>query len=400
MSTGSATARTAEPLRVLHCPTLVGSNPSQLARSERKLGLASWAVAFEQNYINDDCDEVLWRAGDGVAAREFKRWKLLYRALSSFDVVHFNFGRSILPESIDPEPGTASRLRGVLRRAYRLYGLLFTLRDLPLLKRAGKAIFVTYQGSDARQIDYCRRHFEIHFADEVPPGHFPAGADARKREEIGVFDRYANGIFSLNPDLLHVLPARAQFVPYASVDPGEWRPAGYRPGTRARPLLAHAPTNREIKGTRFLMDALGRLKSEGIDFELVLVENMPRAEARAIYERADLVVDQLLAGWYGGMAVEAMALGKPVVCYLRHDDLRFLPPGMRAELPILEATPGTVYETLRELLGPRRHTLAAAGANSRSYVERWHDPDAVAARMKDCYLAALPGASKAQRSPA
>lgn len=394
----AAGAATAPAIRVLHCPTLVGGNPPQLARSERMLGLASWAVAFERDYINHDCDEILWRADDGVVAREFKRWKLLYRALSSFDVVHFNFGRSILPERIDTQPGPTSRLRGMLRHAYRLYGLLFSLKDLPLLKRAGKAIFVTYQGSDARQIDYCRRHFEINFADEALPGYFSAASDARKREDIAVFDRYADGIFALNPDLLHVLPARAQFMPYASVDPAQWRPPDYRPGARARPVVVHAPTKQGVKGTRFLLDAVNRLKSEGMDFEFVLVEKMSRAEARRIYERADLLVDQLLAGWYGAVAVEAMALGRPVICYLRQDDLRFVDPGMRSELPLINATPGTLYDTLRDLLGRHRHTLADAGARSRHFVEKWHNPDTVAARLRDCYVAALARTSRVTRN--
>jgi len=391
-------AVTAKPIRVLHCPTLTGGNSPQLARSERMLGLASWAVAFEQNYINYDCDEILWRADDCIVAREFKRWKLLYRALSSFDVVHFNCGLSILPNRVDAQPGPTSRLRGILRHLYRLYGRLFSLKDLPLLKRAGKAIFVTYQGSDARQMDYCRRHFEISFADEVPPGTYSAASDARKREDIGVFERYADGIFALNPDLLHVLPARAQFMPYASVDPARWRPPDYRPGARACPLVVHAPTRHGVKGTRFLLDAVNRLKSEGMDFEFVLVEKMSRAEARRIYERADLLVDQLLAGWYGAVAVEAMALGRPVVCYLRQDDLRFLDPGMRSDLPIINATPGTLCDTLRDLLGKRRHTLAEAGARSRNYVEKWHDPDTLAARMKNCYVAALSRTSRVTRN--
>ena len=44
----------------------------------------------------------------------------------------------------------------------------------------------------------------------------------------------------------------------------------------------------------------------------------PRRGARAL-RRADIVVDQLNAGWYGLFAIEAMALGKPVLTFL-HDE--------------------------------------------------------------------------------
>ena len=32
-----------------------------------------------------------------------------------------------------------------------------------------------------------------------------------------------------------------------------------------------------------------------------------------MYAQADLVVDQVLIGWYGALAVETMAMGKPVI---------------------------------------------------------------------------------------
>ena len=67
----------------------------------------------------------------------------------------------------------------------------------------------------------------------------------------------------------------------------------------------HAPTARAIKGTHHVLAALDALRAEGVDFDLELVEGRTQAEAREVYARADLVVDQLMLGWYGGLAVEA-----------------------------------------------------------------------------------------------
>ena len=58
--------------------------------------------------------------------------------------------------------------------------------------------------------------------------------------------------------------------------------------------------------------------------ELVLIEGMTYEQARQVYPTADLLIDKVLAGWYGGVAVELMALAKPVVCYIREGDLRFI----------------------------------------------------------------------------
>jgi glycosyltransferase involved in cell wall biosynthesis len=164
-------------------------------------------------------------------------------------------------------------------------------------------------------------------------------------------------------------------------------------------VVVHAPTDRGVKGTRFVREAVDRLQDEGVPFEYVQVENLPRAEARVQYERADLIVDQLLAGWYGGVGLEGMALGKPVICYIREQDLRFVPERMRAELPVIRATPATIYEVLREWLTKHRHELTEVGLRGRRYAERWHDPMRIAERVKRNYEAASGGRRPASPIP-
>jgi len=149
--------------------------------------------------------------------------------------------------------------------------------------------------------------------------------------------------------------------------------------------VLHAPSHQGVKGTRFVVDAVNRLKAEGVRFEFVLIEGVPHDEAMRLYARADLLVDQLLTGWYGGLAVELMALGKPVLAYIRDGDTGFLPPAMRAALPMINAAPATVYSVLKEWLTRRRAELAALGGRSREFVETWHDPRNIAAGLKAIY---------------
>ena len=61
---------------------------------------------------------------------------------------------------------------------------------------------------------------------------------------------------------------------------------------------------------------------EGLDADLELVEGLHHDEAFERYRAADIVVDQLNAGWYGLFAIEAMALGKPVVTFLHDEAVR------------------------------------------------------------------------------
>ena len=99
--------------------------------------------------------------------------------------------------------------------------------------------------------------------------------------------------------------------------------------------------------------------------------------------QADLVVDQLLTGWYGALAVEAMALGKPVLCYLREEDLkRFVP--FHEQIPIVRTTKETLAQDLDGLLRSpsRRDELGEAG---RQFVAKWHDPLKIARQTIEAY---------------
>jgi glycosyltransferase involved in cell wall biosynthesis len=136
------------------------------------------------------------------------------------------------------------------------------------------------------------------------------------------------------------------------------------------------------------LKTIERLQSDGVDLEFKLIEGLPNREARKLYEQADLLIDQLYAGWYGGLAVELMALGKPVISYIRESDLRFIPEKMRQELPVINANVETLYFVLKHWLN-KRMQLREKGMQSRLYVEHWHDPLVIAEQLKNAYIDVL-----------
>jgi hypothetical protein len=361
-------------LRVLHCPSNVGNNPQGLARAERRAGLDSTCVAFE-DLFGYEADESL--ATSSAVEFERRRWGLLRRALRDYDVIHFNFGRTMFPA-----PPSLSLRDGARHLPGRLYLRLLANRDLPLLRRAGKVIAVTFQGDDARQ------GYGTPLAAAAGQGYYTAAGDEVKRRTIAAFDRYADRIFFLNPDLGDVLPERATFVPYASVDPADWPPR--EPAALPEvPRIVHAPSHRRIKGTAHVVEAVEQLRREGVPLELELVEGRTHAEARAAYDRADLLVDQLLLGWYGALAVELMALGRPAVCSVDEERARrHVPAAMVDDLPLVRAEAGDLADVLRSLLTDRRGEYPDLARRSRAFVERWHDPAAIGERMRAEYEAA------------
>jgi glycosyltransferase involved in cell wall biosynthesis len=140
-----------------------------------------------------------------------------------------------------------------------------------------------------------RRRSVLHFLGSDIRGKTPGelryarGADARI---VGSYDA-----LRWVPDA-QVIPPGLDLSAYAPAPPSE----------RDRPVVLHAPSDRRRKGTEHVVAAC-----ESLDVDLDLVEGLRHDEARRRYEQADLVVDQLNAGWYGILALEAMALGKPVL---------------------------------------------------------------------------------------
>jgi glycosyltransferase involved in cell wall biosynthesis len=183
--------------------------------------------------------------------------------------------------------------------------------------------------------------------------------------------KYADRAIFINPDLGRYLPG-ATFLPYASVDVASIEP---RPlPDRQTVVVAHAPTNPRVKGTPHVVAAVEQLRDEGLDIELDLITGVTNAEAMERIARADVLVDQLHIGWYGGVAVEGMALGRPVVCFIDESDNPY-----GSALPVVRANPATVKAVLAELVVDRERRASAA-ADGRSFALREHDPRAIVRR--------------------
>lgn len=83
---------------------------------------------------------------------------------------------------------------------------------------------------------------------------------------------------------------------------------------RARrcPLVVHAPSNRLVKGTSYVLEAMAMLKRESVEFEFELISDRPNAYVRQRLIDADIVVDQP-GVWIGRLAAEGLSSGCVVV---------------------------------------------------------------------------------------
>ncbi len=156
------------------------------------------------------------------------------------------------------------------------------------------------------------------------------------------------------------------------------------PSGRKRPVVVHAPSSRRRKGTDHVLAACAEL-----DVDLRIVEGLHHEEALGHYRDADIVVDQLNAGWYGLFAIECMALGKPVVTFLHDEAVRRTEEAYDVRVPIVNATAGTLPDRLAELVALGADGREEVGRASRAYVEQVHDLERVTDRLVDLYAAVL-----------
>jgi glycosyltransferase involved in cell wall biosynthesis len=229
------------------------------------------------------------------------------------------------------------------------FGLTLVPRSLqfPILRTLGKKSVMHYLGSDIR-------------------GKTPAELAYGKKANAEVVGSY---------DAIRWVPEAEMIPPGIDVQAIEVAP----PSDRERPVILHAPSSRGRKGTGHVLAAC-----EGLDAELVLVEGLRHDEAFERYRGADIVIDQLNSGWYGMLAIECMALGKPVVGFLHEEAARRTAEAFGIEVPIVRTTKEDLSARLQGLVASpdERRRLGAA---SRAYAERVHDLGRVTDRLLALY---------------
>ena len=173
---------------------------------------------------------------------------------------------------------------------------------------------------------------------------------------------------------------------YKAIDLNLWRPDleippefRLKPTENLRILHSFYNLNREhdgrnIKGSPHILRAIERLRQEGHKVEYMFINNVPSRNMRYYQAQADIVVDQLIYGWWGSTLVETTALGKPVICYLRPAWKQFFLQTFPeySGLPVIEADRASIYDVLKNLVVDA-HYRQAAGVKSRRFAEQHFD---------------------------
>ncbi len=331
------------PGRVLHAPLEIAGQASRAVRGLRLLGVQADLFALPHPFGYDTPDIAPPDDRIGLA-------RAIAHASRSHDTFHFHFGQSFHP-----------RLR---------------LLDARALRASGRRVVVEFHGSEVRlpSIEAARSPFYVRIEGEDD-----AGADRLMARWAAITGGHA---IACDLGVATFLERHFEHVHHAGLRVEVARyPALAPDADGTRPLVvAHAPSDLKAKGTAFVRAAAERLP--GIEY--IELRGANNDEVIAGLGRADVIVDQLCLGSYGVVALEAMSVAKPVVCYLAPYRRVATPEGC----PIIQADPTTITEVLASWVG-RRAELHELGLASRAYAERNHDVAVVARRLLDIY-AALP----------
>lgn len=320
-------------INVLHLP--YGLPMIDICQGLRKKGIKASSLHFFQNRYDfkpDICANL-----DQLTKTEalIQKRNLLQNCMQQFDLFHFHFGETFLPNK----------------------------QDLQQLKEAGKKIVVHHHGSEVRSLSKARKYNNPYVKVK------PEWTDERIHQNLQMLSSYVNHAivpdYELYPYItpyyrnIHVIQNAVQMDQYTPSFPSR---------VKKMPLVVHAPTHRDLKGTDYVLSAVRELKNEGIPFQFQLLEHMTEKEVKAAMKQSDIVIDQLRIGSYGFVAIEGMAFGKPVISFIRPDLVTTFPSG----LPICNANPLTIKEKLRDLLlNPvKRYDL---GQKGRQYAMQFHD---------------------------
>lgn len=176
-------------------------------------------------------------------------------------------------------------------------------------------------------------------------------------------------VFVSTPDLLRWVP-NATWCPVV-IDAGKWLEPLSTRTSRVPPVVAHAPSQRWLKGTDRIEPMLHRLTDEGV-IEYRQVVGVPHASMPKFYADADIILDQFVLGIYGVAACEAMASGRLVMSHV--DDFTRAQVRERTgfELPIHEATIASLESQLR-LAASEPATFDAIRAAGPPFVQAVHN---------------------------
>jgi len=334
----------------------VGSagQPSILASALRNIGSSSQSISMHRHIFNYPTD-IIWRATTIKSKASLFIW-----SSHRFDIFHFHFSGffNFIDDNVYQIP---------------------SFWDLIILKALGKKIIFHFRGSEIRINSKFRKVNKFAW-DEFEDPASPKMNDQTKNELINYITAIADAVLVVDPELQTYIP-NSRILPRAFPAQPLRSKIGVEGKIKNKILkIVHAPSRRKAKGTESVINAITMLRNEGYEFNFCLIEKKSNLDVLDLISEADILIDQLIIGWYGVLAVEAFSMGIPVVSYIRDD----LWADFSNNLPVINANQGNVYTVLKSLID-NPLLLNNIGTQSKKYFDDNHEATKVASMALNIY---------------
>lgn len=257
-------------------------------------------------------------------------------SLFRYDIFHFISGETILTR----------RLRSM---------------ELKIYKLLGKRVVMHFVGSDIRSEEYLTMK-EKNIHQFLKGEDFGEKSMLSQKKLIADAKHYADYIIVSTPDLKKIIPNSIYYPVVLDYQKflDEVSAISFKSKSNNEVVILHSPSSvkkSNLKGTNHIMSVLNKLvASNKYNIRLILpAENnverktnysASRYELFSYYNEADIVIDQMIIGWYGLLSVEALVAGKYVVSYVEESLKEELFP----ECPIKMADVNTLEKVLIEII--------------------------------------------------
>lgn len=298
-----------------------------------------------------------------VGKNPLYRWSVSFlnfiRGLFQYDMFHFFSGETLLPR----------KLRRLELMAYKMFG---------------KKVIMHFVGCDIRSLNYS--HWKADHIKQFLKGEddFPKSEPWQKKL-IHDSEQYADSILVSTPDLKEIIPKGTYFPVLLDLEKYLEELNQIQADTKNPDeiTILHSPSNlyhTKTKGTDYIIAALNHIAAMP-QYKLRLILPSQSESTRATpysstryqlfkhFKEADIVIDQLITGWYGLLSVEALASGKEVICYVDE----YLKPNLFPGCPIEIATVDNLEEVIVKCIEKIRHTDASIRSkNNIDWVKKYH----------------------------
>ncbi|MBL7069135.1 MAG: hypothetical protein ISS34_04685 [Candidatus Omnitrophica bacterium] len=314
-----------------------------------------------------DCDFDLDSRFEERRTRKTREIEFFLYAAKNYDIFHLHSGCGLLSPT---------------------YPVCESLSELKFLKRLGKKIVISWWGCSDVRIPEANGEYSYFACYECADDIKKTCMAPSKKEMLKKAFEYGDRQLSAGD-----LAAYCEDIKWMdnAIDCDEWKPLKYDdiPGPFRLPAtdririyhsFANSQERGDIKGTRHIKAAVERLREEGYRVELIFFGKIPNKELKYFQAQADIVVDQLKAGWYGSTAIECLSMAKPVVTYIDPKVERII----TRQHPLINANINNIFEVLKNLLD-NIERLKEIGEKSREYALRHHHYVNVAKNLETVY---------------